>query len=764
MLKTHENRNFFHIISGLIILFFSMVSLHSAAQLISMRQSLSISYKESNHAFMILEKSWYEFEKAYDYFLLNTNDETLSDVKERLMVLNRDIGYFHTVRDKYFNRHEHHRVAADWVYYDLTGHVAAFAKKLQSIDAHGICKPDDTVRDIAYTLIALQDTVLDGFVEDALHGDIEEQEHWLYWSVFVVGFCGFFLIVLIAQKLKALKLANQEKRDTYELLENRLAALEAARDGIFTMNQNSEIIYMNKSFCLLLGVDEARRDIFLGKSWGDVFSRSDYEVIEEDVLPELNKDGFWVGEFQIYREDNSSISTEMSLTRLPDGGLIGTVQDASYKKNAEQEKKALEDQFYQAQKMEAVGRLAGGVAHDFNNILAAMNGYAEFLIEDLKKDSPQKKFAENILQAGMQARSLVDQMLTFSRRSDSTKVNLDLVLSVYETLSMVNVTIPKTIELRSDIDIEHAIINANPTQISQLIMNLCVNAQDAIEDQHGNVNITMDVVDPSSLNVPDFDSVVREDLPDAKDTPYLRMHDMNAGQSLLVLGHVSKNRKYIRLNITDSGVGMSRTIMEHVFDPFFTTKPVDKGTGLGLSTVHGVLIAHCGCLMIDSALGQGTTFSLYFPLVEDAVMREAEGEDEQDNEAGLAVGAHVLLIEDQANVRDMILTLLTRLGYTTSFAESGLEGLDLIRENPTGFDVVITDHNMPKMTGLEMVNQVCEDLPDLPFILLSGHSERKMQDMIDGHPAIKAVLRKPVKKDILAETIETILQQSRDKS
>ncbi|MGN7438152.1 MAG: hybrid sensor histidine kinase/response regulator [Alcanivorax sp.] len=592
-----------------------------------------------------------------------------------------------------------------------------------------------------------------------LWSQFQIQESWMYWSVFALGLCGFILSVLNTNKVQRLEDLNKEKLETLALLENRMAALEVARDGIFIMDADDQIVFLNKSFCDIAGITDIRRDRLIGKSWPDVFSRSDYDIIEEDILPELFEDGFWVGDFQLYRDDGASIYTEMSLTRLPDGGLIGTVQDASYKKHAEEEKRQLEDQFYQAQKMEAVGRLAGGIAHDFNNILAAMNGYAEFLIDDLEEQSEQKEFAEKILQAGLQARELVDQMLAFSRRSDSTKDTVDIVKSVNETLSMIKATMPKTIILDSEIGPDHAVILGNQTQISQLVMNLCVNGMDAIEGAHGELGVFLDIADVNALNVL---GVVEDHLPDPNDTPTIKIEDLEAGRCRLSVGHVSRNDKYIKLSIRDTGTGMSRVIMEHIFEPFFTTKPVDEGTGLGLATVHGVLVSHSGFLTIDSTLGKGTVFDLYFPLDEE-VMQDIQNTAHVSQGGDDAKGnGHILLVEDQENVRSMVTKMIERLGYDVVSATCGLEGLDMIRENPSGYDLVVTDHNMPRMTGLEMVNQIHEDLPNIPFILISGYSEEKMQGIIEGHPAIKGVMRKPVSKNALGAQIKSILENTTD--
>ena len=584
------------------------------------------------------------------------------------------------------------------------------------------------------------------------------QESWMYWSVFALGFLGFMLSVLNANKMQRLEELNLERKETLALLENRMAALEVARDGIFIMDADDALVFMNQSFCDIAGISEVARDRLLRKSWPDIFSRSDYEIIEEDILPELFEDGFWVGDFKLYRDDGASVHTEMSLTRLPDGGLIGTVQDSSYKKQAEEEKRQLEDQFYQAQKMEAVGRLAGGIAHDFNNILAAMNGYAEFLIDDLDEKSEQKEFAEKILQAGLQARELVDQMLAFSRRSDSTKDTLDIVKSVRETLSMITATMPKTIILDSEIGVDHAVIQGNQTQISQLVMNLCVNGVDAIEGDHGELAVFLEKADMDVLQVL---GAVEDFLPEPSETPAIKLEDLEAGRCRLMLGHVSRNNEYIKLSIRDTGSGMSRVIMEHIFEPFFTTKPVDEGTGLGLSTVHGVLVSHRGFLMIDSMIGKGTVFDLYFPLDEDASQITVSSEESEKPYQSSGGKGNILLVEDQESVRGMVVKMIERIGYNVSCAESGLEGLDMVRENPNGYDLIITDQNMPRMTGLEMIHQIHEDLPDIPFILLSGYSEEKMQKIIEGHPAVKQVMRKPASKDDVVNKIQAVLHKNK---
>ncbi len=590
----------------------------------------------------------------------------------------------------------------------------------------------------------------------ALLEDVSKKKFWLYWSVIAIGLSGFVLMVLNTSKLNQLNNADEEKQNALVIHNSRLQALEMARDGIIMVDGDGLLSYINKSLCDITGIDFDDRGKFTGASWLDIFSDSDQELINEDILPILNSDSYWMGDFSMYRADGSVAYTEVSLTKLPDGGLVGTIQDVSDRHDSENERQALEEQFYQAQKMEAIGRLAGGIAHDFNNILAAMNGYAEFLMDDLENDTDQHKFASNILQAGSQARELVDQMLAFSRRNDVAGETFDLVTSAQEVISMLQATLPKTVKLSDTFELPNAPISGNSTQISQLIMNLCVNAQDALEDEHGEVSICIRKVDTNDIDIP---RVIKDDLPNAKDSPLLRIEDMDyAGHTRLTLGHVMKGQEYALLSVSDTGSGMSRIIMEHIFEPFFTTKSVDEGTGLGLATVHGIVLSHQGLLVINSTLGQGTKFDIYLPLEDIEDLDEVMEVAFKCDDSSASENKHILIIDDEENVRGVMIEMLKRLGYETSVAISGLQGLDIVRENPQKYDLVITDYNMPEMTGLEMVQQIYIDFPDMPFVMLTGYSEDKMKSIIDGHVAIKAIIKKPASRQVVSNEISKILE------
>ncbi|MFP4313940.1 MAG: response regulator [Alphaproteobacteria bacterium] len=589
---------------------------------------------------------------------------------------------------------------------------------------------------------------------DLRAGDYPKKEIILHALVMAEGLMLCVIIVFYIGQYLMTKKLNAEKTEALSMLENRLAAIEASADGIGIVDPDGDLIYMNSALKNLHGITDFDEGEYLNKSWKNLYSENGQIEIDDFVLPHLYEHGYWRGNSSIVRRDGNVLDAELSLTLLPDGSLIGTARDLSEKQKAVEEKKELEQQFYQAQKMEAIGRLAGGIAHDFNNILAAISGYAEFLEEDLPEGSKEQKFARNILKAGSQAKELVDQMLAFSRRKQSTTEAIDIMSPIKESLSMVKASFPKTIEVNSFFNAEHHYIDGNATQISQVLMNLCVNARDAMDEDHGELLVVVDNIDGDDY--PNFD-FIQDSLPEPSDTPRIKIDETGARKTRLYLGSLAKDYSYIRVKIADTGTGISKAIMERIFEPFFTTKPVDKGTGLGLATVHGVVSSHRGALIIESELGEGTSFEMYFPLVH-------AGEKAADMDAidtSQFLEGHILLVEDQDNVREMMIDMLERMGYQVDCCETGLEALTVIKDSFDYYDLVITDHNMPKMTGLEMIQQVHMIDENVPFILLSGYSREKLQDMMKEHPAIKCILRKPVSNKKLREEINKILLQKK---
>lgn len=757
---------------GVIILVFGMFALHSSMTLMRAHEKIDSAFRHYGTDVLALQEKFYEFELSFYGYAQAPSASGLENVVTEFSALNDDYeamlkkGRTHVVSDeKYLGLLLEAQADIAKVADGVVALRDAAAKGGKQQDLFG-SQLYVEIEDMHDSIRALQDYFFSSIDIQGTSEDLELRQSYLYWSVLLMGFSGFILILLNADKVRLMEKNAEERKKTLALLESRLAALEAARDGIMIIDPQGKLTFLNRAMCDIYSIKLEQRQIYMNQNWFTIFPQSDLDVVMDTIIPEIEEKGYWLGDFPLARVDGSMIYTEMSITRLPDGGMIGTTQDITEKYSAEKERKHLEDQFYQAQKMEAVGRLAGGMAHDFNNILAAMNGYAEFLVDDLDAKSEQHKFAKNILQAGRQARDLVDQMLAFSRRSNSTYETVDLITPLQETLVMLRASLPKSIEVESHLNLRVAPVHGNATQISQVLMNLCVNAKDAMESGsgHGMLTISLDefLLDQNFS----MERVVEDELPDPKKIPYINIEDIDAGHTQLLLGNLARGQRYARVTVRDTGTGMSHAIMEHIFEPFFTTKPVDKGTGLGLATVHGVIVSHRGFMVIDSVLGRGTLFELYFPMVsvQDRTEEENISKDIGTKSLGKKREIRVLLVEDQQNVRDMMLSMIERLGYEVFSCEDGLEALELIREEPEAFDLVITDHNMPKMTGLEMVQQVYVDFPEIPFILLSGYSEKELFDLMGTHPAIKAIMIKPANKEILGRKMEEIVHQSMRRS
>ncbi len=473
---------------------------------------------------------------------------------------------------------------------------------------------------------------------------VSKEEGVLYWSIWGLGLMGFVLVLLNANKLSRLDVANAEKAETVKLLEKQLAEI----------------------------------------------------------------------------------------------------------KRGEKEKNALQEQLFQAQKLEAIGRLAGGIAHDFNNILAAMNGYAEFLTDDLDETSPQHGFAQNILKAGVQARHLIEQVLAFSRRDGDEVQTLNLKTPIDETVTMLKASLPKSVDLKVDIQETGSFITGNPTALSQGIMNLCVNAKDAMENEKGTLQIGLYNVTPDVFAGWDL----ADTLPDPKEALLLNIEDVKKNHTKLTLSRLAKDQGYVCLSVSDNGSGMPRVVLEHIFEPFFTTKDVNKGTGLGMAMVHGLIATHRGAMVVNTIVGKGTRFDLYFPVVSTLENQVEAAIEIKEQKSG---GGTVLVVDDQPEVRHMLTTMIERMGYDVEACENGFDAIEILREHPTYFDVVITDHNMPKMTGLELAQEVSLTNPDIPFIVVTGYALESFKEMMRDHNSIRHILNKPVDRYKLGDALNEIV-------
>jgi len=399
--------------------------------------------------------------------------------------------------------------------------------------------------------------------------------------------------------------------------------------------------------------------------------------------------------------------------------------DLTASKQSEEEKKQLQAQLLQSQKMETVGKLAGGIAHDFNNILTPIIGYTDMAIQDLPQNSYIKDDLNIVLNAAQRAKKLVSQILTFSRhfKEESTFVHVKDIVD--EAIVLLSSTIPTNISILFSNQAQRDLIFADPTQIQQVIMNLCTNAYQAIGDKNGYVSISLDNVRVSGV-------------------------DKKPKLSRLTSG------EYLLLSVQDSGHGMDKDTLAQLFDPFFTTKEVGKGTGLGLSVVHGIVIKYQGEILFESEQGTGTVAQVYLP-VADGNEQATTYENVHDNEPTWGNSESILIVDDEKSISEMLGKVLKKHGYRPTCCTSSTNALYRYAQSPQSFDLVIADQTMPEKTGSELSKEILRINPYAKIIVLTGYSEFLNADIAESI-GIKGLLYKPVNMQMLVNKVKMVIR------
>jgi PAS domain S-box-containing protein len=386
-------------------------------------------------------------------------------------------------------------------------------------------------------------------------------------------------------------------------------------------------------------------------------------------------------------------------------------------------REAMEERLRQAEKMEAIGTLAGGIAHDFNNILAAVIGFTEMAIDDSAPDNEAVDHDHNhVLKAAIRGKDLVKQILAFSRKSRQETIFLRLTPLIEETVHFLRASLPSTVEIDVKAKTESDTILADPSQIQQVVMNLCTNAGFAMRNTGGRLTIS-----------------IRDAL--SSDSPLPA--DLEPGP-------------YVLLSVKDTGTGMESDVLKRIFEPFFTTKGPGQGTGMGLAVAYGIVKSFHGGVTVESEPGKGATFNVFLPQAEPSIQ---PGEEAQKDGIPRGTG-RILFVDDEEPLVEWGETTLRRLGYTVVGVADSQDALTLFIDNPGMFDVVITDHTMPSMTGLEFAKKLLEVRPDIPIILTTGYSEQASPESLR-EAAITALLMKPVAKRDLAEAVRRALDEKR---
>jgi PAS domain S-box-containing protein len=424
------------------------------------------------------------------------------------------------------------------------------------------------------------------------------------------------------------------------------------------------------------------------------------------------------------RKDGSMFPVEVTIGPIEVGQetlILGIVRDITQRQQAEATRQQLESQLFQAQKMEALGTLAGGIAHEFNNILWAIMGFSELTFNSLPEGSKEHRNLHQVLKASERAKNLVAQILAFSRKADQEKRPLQIALIVKEALKLMRATIPTTIEIKQTISAPEALVLADATQIHQIIMNLCTNAAQAMREKGDTVEIGLEEA-------------------------YLDQGDLSACQDLTP-------GPYVKISVRDNGMGIASDIIDKIFEPFFTTKGVGEGTGMGLALVYGIVKSHGGALTVSSRPGEGATFTVFLPKI------ASRGPVDRKAPASIPRGhGRILVIDDEEMLVKMVKGMLESLGYEVTTANGSLEALRIFQAQPDNFDLVITDQTMPHMDGLQLSREVRQVRPDIPIVLCTGFSQKASQETVAA-AGIDGLLMKPINLQDLGLTVRKVLDK-----
>lgn len=510
-------------------------------------------------------------------------------------------------------------------------------------------------------------------------------------------------MIVIRKAEKALKKSESKYR----------SMMESMTDPVYICSPDFKVEYMNPAMLNRLGrnaTGEPCHSAIHGmneKCEWCIFDKDEkIESIETTVLSPLDKRNYRLTYMPILHEDGTV--SKMSIFRDITDFLI-----------AVEEKEKAKAQLLQSQKMESIGTLAGGIAHEFNNILGIIIGNTELATNDVPEWNPAKECLKEIRTASLRAKEVVRQILGFARKSVFQLQPVQIGTIIRKSLKLIRASIPATIEIRQNLSCKSDTVMADPTQIGQVLMNLCTNAKNAMQEEGGVLEVKLE------------DTILDE-------KSAIRYEDLSPGN-------------YVKLTVKDTGHGIDPKIIDRIFDPYFTTTSLAEGTGMGLAVVHGIVKRHKGAIRVESEPGKGAVFEVLF------LLSEAEAKQETKKPEALPTGSErILFVDDDGSLVKIGQKMLNQFGYDVETKRNPIEALDLIRSEPDRFDLVITDMTMPQMTGDKLAKEILSIRPDMPIILCTGFSE-KIDDEKAQALGIRKYIEKPFIQSKFAIAIRNVL-------
>ncbi len=557
--------------------------------------------------------------------------------------------------------------------------------------------------------------------------------HWDEVYIKLVKIGGADRILAVTREITDRKAREEALRKSEDRLR---ATVDTALDCIIGMNEQGEIIEFNPAAEETFG---HRKSDVLGCSLAELIIPPRFRIAHSAGMQHYlaGGEGPYLGrrvEVTAMRADGTEFPAELAVdvAQGPDGRIfIGYLRDITERQRAEDDRVRLEGQLRQAQKMEAIGQLTGGVAHDFNNILTGTMGYLTMAREQARQyaDARLDRYLDRAEQSSERAKRLIQQMLTFSRGQRGEPQSLQLAPHLAEAVRLMQSSLPSSIEISTAFDADLPCVLLDPLHVEQVLMNLCINARDAMQGR-GSLRITL--------------------------------HARHCDDCTCTACHQTVTGDFVELAVSDSGPGIAADVRERMFEPFFSTKEVGSGSGMGLAMVHGTVHEYGGHIAVDSTPGHGATLRIWFPAwFPPQPLAAGEASARPDRQApGLAAAGglrgRILLCDDEASVREFMHDLLSGWGLEVSIAVDGIEACERFAADPDAFDVVLLDQTMPRMSGLEAAGQLAQLRPAVPVLLYTGYSEQVSPGQLSA-AGVRALIRKPLDIGAFRHLLEGIL-------